>query len=243
MRGEIARKSVAMACQRVALATYLLGGSCSGQPLEAVGAHVHLDCTTSGSTELSQKGKNCYSKLRASVRAMRRRIHAERQLRIHTAFSGDCKGRYPIGEVLEAIRGGGPYGANMVRVRWYGTNPVTLVPWGVGWERVSNYTADVRRLAALLMGPRPAHPTFVQCKPNVRSVAPALALGTRRSGRLALQAAARHEKIGRLRRSATQVFAAAEWDQWSFGGEADGSMRGKRKWRQIATLLDSDEET
>ena len=160
-----------------------------------------------------------------------------------TRQSGDCNGRYPIDEVLEAVRGGGPHGANMVRVRWYGTNPVRLVPWGVGWERVSNCTADVRRLAALLMGPRPAHPAFVQCKPNVRSVAPALALGTRCSGRLALQAAARYEKIGRLRRSATQVLAAAEWDQWSFGGEADGSMRGKRKWRQIVALLDSDEES
>ena len=95
------------------------------------------------------------------------------------------------------------------------------------------------------MGPRPAHPTFMQSRPRARHVALALALGARRSRRLAYRWQSGMKRLGDYagQLTATQILAAAEWDQWSFWGESDGSMQGKWKWRQIVALLDSDEES
>ena len=77
----------------------------------------------------------------------------EMQLREATAGEGDCRGRYPIDRVLDAQRGSGPNGANMVRVAWHGKDPATRMPWGDSWVRVSGASVDVRREAVELMGP------------------------------------------------------------------------------------------
>ena len=226
-RRALAAAAASLARQKADLARFLTSGTCSGLPAQAVGSMFVVDLTE------SRDGRR-YQRLRARVRAARRRKRADEMLREAAAAGGDDVGRWPIECVVAAVRRGSGVCANMVKVKWEGRDPLTQQPWGTGWTRVAWCTADVQREAVRIMNATSGL--------DVRCALAIVRRGGRVSMRIALQREARRAVTGRLRRTAGQVEAAVAWDldEWK---EEDGTRAGvKRTWRQRVVVMSDDSE-